>query len=147
MVRGAVERARTGARAEPASPEQTAELLKARTLLDLSYAGSPIVGEYLGPGGEPAAALGPGDRYPGRAFLDGTAHHLLLDGPVDDAALGRLRDRWEGAVETVTSHDGGRPPSALLVRPDGHVGFRASPADAAGLRALDAHLDAYLVPG
>jgi hypothetical protein len=32
------------------------------------------------------------------------------------------------------------------VRPDGHVGFRATPADAAGLAALDAFLDSYLVP-
>jgi hypothetical protein len=34
----------------------------------------------------------------------------------------------------------------ILVRPDGHIGFRAAPADAAGLAALDAHLDSYLVP-
>jgi hypothetical protein len=32
----------------------------------------------------------------------------------------------------------------VLVRPDGHIGFRA-PADSAGLAALDAHLSAYLV--
>jgi len=32
------------------------------------------------------------------------------------------------------------------VRPDGHVGFRATPADAAGLAALDAFLDSYLIP-
>ena len=34
---------------------------------------------------------------------------------------------------------------AVLVRPDGHIGFRA-PADSAGLRALDSHLDSYLIP-
>jgi hypothetical protein len=33
------------------------------------------------------------------------------------------------------------------VRPDGHIGFRAAPADPAGLAALDADLDCYLVPG
>lgn len=32
-----------------------------------------------------------------------------------------------------------------LVRPDGHIGFR-SPAHSAGLGALDAHLDSYLIP-
>jgi hypothetical protein len=32
------------------------------------------------------------------------------------------------------------------VRPDGHIGFRAAPADAAGLTALEAHLDSYFVP-
>ena len=35
---------------------------------------------------------------------------------------------------------------AILVRPDGYIGFRAAPADHAGFRALDAHLDSYLVP-
>jgi 2-polyprenyl-6-methoxyphenol hydroxylase-like FAD-dependent oxidoreductase len=34
----------------------------------------------------------------------------------------------------------------LNPRPDGHVGFRAVPADAAGIEALDAHLASYLVP-
>lgn len=35
---------------------------------------------------------------------------------------------------------------AILVRPDGYIGFRAAPADHAGLSALDSHLDSYLVP-
>jgi hypothetical protein len=30
------------------------------------------------------------------------------------------------------------------VRPDGHIGFRAAPADASGLDALDRHLGTYL---
>ena len=34
---------------------------------------------------------------------------------------------------------------AVLVRPDGHIGFR-TPADSAGLRELDSHLDSYLIP-
>ena len=148
-VRGAIEAARTGVRAEPSSPEAAAELLKARTLLDLSYAGSPIVGEYVGPGAEPDAAPAPGERYPGRTSLDGTSHHVLLDGAVDEAEVGRLRERWRGVVEIVAGGRGAgdrRTGSAVLVRPDGHVGFRASPADAAGISALDAHLDSYLVP-
>jgi 4,5-epoxidase len=146
-VRDAIEAARTEAVANPASAEEAAALLRARTMLDITYAGSPIVGEYVGPGGDPAAAPGPGDRYPDRTSLDGTAHHLLLDGPVDDAELARLRDRWRGVMEIVANSGVGQAPSAVLVRPDGHVGFRASPADTAGLRALDAQLDSYLVPG
>jgi hypothetical protein len=35
---------------------------------------------------------------------------------------------------------------AILVRPDGFVGFRADPADAAATDALDAHLASYLIP-
>ena len=38
--------------------------------------------------------------------------------------------------------DGG----AILVRPDGFIGFRAAPADEATMAALDAHLATYLVP-
>ncbi len=34
----------------------------------------------------------------------------------------------------------------MLVGPDGHIGFRAVPADAAGLAAVDTFLDFYLVP-
>jgi hypothetical protein len=39
--------------------------------------------------------------------------------------------------------DGG----AILVRPDGFIGFRAVLADEATMAALDAHLATYLVPG
>ena len=38
--------------------------------------------------------------------------------------------------------DGG----VVLVRPDGFIAFRAAPADAATMKALDAHLATYLVP-
>ncbi len=34
---------------------------------------------------------------------------------------------------------------AILVRPDGQIGFRANSADPAALAALDAHLGSYLV--
>jgi hypothetical protein len=150
-VRGAVEAARTGIAAEPLAPDAARALLEARMMLDISYAGSPIVGEHIGPGGDPAAGPEPGTRYPGRTSLDGTVHHVLLDGPVDGAAADRLRDRWRrvvqiGTADSAAARDGGGLPSAILIRPDGHVGFRASPADAAGVGALDAHLESYLVP-
>jgi hypothetical protein len=35
---------------------------------------------------------------------------------------------------------------AILVRPDGFVGFRADPADAVAIDALDVHLASYLIP-
>jgi hypothetical protein len=35
---------------------------------------------------------------------------------------------------------------AILVRPDGFIGFRAAPADETAMDALDAHLTTYLVP-
>ena len=63
----------------------------------------------------------------------------------------RLRRRWPG-LPTVTEGTGDprraglATGGAVLVRPDGYLGYRAVPADHAGLSALDAHLDSYLIP-
>jgi hypothetical protein len=57
-----------------------------------------------------------------------------------------LRRRWRDLVEVPPADGAGLTPRAVLVRPDGFIAFRAAPADRAGLRALDAHLDSYLVP-
>ena len=45
-----------------------------------------------------------------------------------------------------TTAAGVRGGGAVLVRPDGFIGFRVAPADAAGIEVLDAHLTSYLVP-
>jgi len=147
MVRAAVEAARTGVRPSPATPDQRVAMARSRCLLDLTYAGSPLVGEHLGVGVEPPPPPGPGGRFPGRSVLTGTAHHLLISGAADAAGVERLHRRWRGLVDVVHSTDAASGSSgALLVRPDGHIGFRALPADAAGLAALDTFLDSYLVP-
>jgi hypothetical protein len=150
MVRAAVESARTGVRGSPPSPAQLAALARSRCMLDASYRDSQLVGEHLGPGVEAPPAPGPGDRYPDRTALSGTAHHILLFGAADDAGAARLRHRWRGLVHVTDARGDPRKagltsPGAVLVRPDGHIGFRAAPADAPGLAALDAHLDSYLV--
>ena len=144
LAHAAVESARTGARSAPLSQSEAQALLRARSMLDVSYAGSPLAGQHVAAAGAPGPgpAPGPGDRYPGRAGLCGTAHHLLLPADAGERAVNRLRDRWSGLVDITTA--GG--PGAVLIRPDGYVGFRAVPADEAGLRALDAHLSSYLVP-
>ena len=146
----AVEAARTGIAPAPPTPDQVAAMLQSRSMLDTSYAGSPIVGEYPGGTQAPAATPAPGDRYPDRAALTGTGHHLLLFGMPEDTGIERLRRRWQGLVEvSQAAGDAGRAglagPGLILVRPDGHIGFRA-PAGPAGLDALDAHLDSYLIP-
>ena len=124
-------------------------MLMSRSMLDVSYAGSSLVGEYPADTWTPMTPA-PGDRYPDRVTLAGTSHHLLLFGVAEDAGLTRLRRRWQGLVKV--SHATGDPRraglatgGAVLVRPDGHIGFR-TPADSAGLRQLDSHLDSYLVP-
>ena len=67
----------------------------------------------------------------------------------DEAALGELDRRWHTLVDVARASGdprraGVRGTGAVLVRPDGHIGFRATPADATGLAALDAHLNSYL---
>ena len=68
--------------------------------------------------------------------------------------LDGMRTRWGGLVTLVdASADGfnaaeaGAPDGgAVLVRPDGFIGFRATPANEATMAALDAHLASYLIP-
>ena len=66
-------------------------------------------------------------------------------GEADAAALAHLHERWSELVD-VTRSDNGSGSGALLVRPDGYVGFRAASAEADALEALDAHLNKYMVP-
>jgi 2-polyprenyl-6-methoxyphenol hydroxylase-like FAD-dependent oxidoreductase len=152
LAESAVESARTGVSPAPPSKERLAAMVRSRSMLDVSYAGTPLVGEYLGPGTPPLAGPAPGDRYPGRVDLPGTRHHLLIFGAADDAAVAQVADKWHDLVGITRCAGDERQAErtagvAVLLRPDGHIGFRAAPASPAGLRALDAHLDGYLVPG
>jgi 6-methylpretetramide 4-monooxygenase / 4-hydroxy-6-methylpretetramide 12a-monooxygenase len=152
LVYRSVEAARTGVAPAPPTQAEVAAMVRSRSMLDVSYAVSPLVGEYSDGAQAPMGGPAPGDRYPDRAALTGTGHHLLLFGGADQAGIDRLRRRWRGLVEVdAGGGDPGRAglgpaEGALLVRPDGHIGFRAA-ADAAGLAALDSHLDSYLIPG
>ena len=175
LAYSAVESARSGIPAPQLAPSEAAALLRARSMLDVSYAASPLTGEYAGHAGsghaDPAGAghaghagdghagrvgdpggAAPGERYPGRLSLAGIRHHLLLNGPADPAALTRLRRRWAGLVDIGTAAGPDSPArapagGALLIRPDGYVGFRAATADADGLAAVEDHLATYLLPG
>jgi hypothetical protein len=68
--------------------------------------------------------------------------------------LDHLRARWGQLiwiVDAANAHfdatEAGVPNGgAILVRPDGFIGFRAAPADEITMDALDAHLATYLVP-
>jgi 6-methylpretetramide 4-monooxygenase / 4-hydroxy-6-methylpretetramide 12a-monooxygenase len=159
LVRAAVESARTGSFPAPPAPDAVAALVRARAMLDVSYRGSPLAGEHVAAGGPAVDGPGPGDRYPDRAGLAGPRHTVLLFGEVPEVDVAPLRRRWRDLVDVVAGQgdparaglgqpgNGGRPvPGAVLIRPDGYIGFRAAPADRAGLQALDAHLDSYLVP-
>jgi 6-methylpretetramide 4-monooxygenase / 4-hydroxy-6-methylpretetramide 12a-monooxygenase len=152
LVRTAVEAARAGRTtpAPPPAPGRAAALVRARCMLDGSYADSPLTGAHPRPseherrpaGDDPVP--GPGDRYPRRSALRGTGHHLLVAGRAAQPSLDHLRSRWAGLVEVWPDALTGN--GAVLVRPDSYLGFRAATADAAGLAAVDAHLGSYLSP-
>lgn len=128
-------------------PDETARFLAARSMLDYSYAGSPLVADWPD---ESATRPVPGERYPDRVALRGPGHHLLVFGATDSESVARIARRFDGLVELRDTEgldsvragvpDGG----AVLVRPDGMIGFRAVPAGADGLAALEAHLAGYL---
>ncbi len=132
----------------PSSADEIVSAARRRSMLDVSYAGSPLVGRS----GATVAAPEPGARFPDVQRLRGTGHHLLAFGKAP--GLDRMLARWDrlvtivdGSAEGYDAAKAGAPDGgAVLVRPDGFIGFRAAPADAETMAALDAHLASYLVP-
>jgi 2-polyprenyl-6-methoxyphenol hydroxylase-like FAD-dependent oxidoreductase len=132
----------------PPDPTRDVAAARRRSMLDISYAGSALVGQA----GAGCDGFSPGMRFPACSSLSGTRHHLI----VSDGAprLDRLRARWDKLVSIVdvstvpfdASAAGVSKSGAILVRPDGFVGFRADPADETTMDALDAHLMTYLIP-
>jgi 6-methylpretetramide 4-monooxygenase / 4-hydroxy-6-methylpretetramide 12a-monooxygenase len=138
----------------PPDAERDLTLQRSRAMLDVSYAGSPLIGERLGEGVYRPDGPALGERYPDRIALAGPRHHLLLFAAAP-ANLTRFRARWDGLVEVVDAGTAGLDAAragvpeggAVLIRPDGFIGFRAIPADTAGLDAVAAHLATYLIEG
>ena len=137
----------------PPDPTHALALARARAMLDISYAGSPLVGEHIGSTTMPPASIpepAPGERFPGRIRLTGTLHHLLLFGAI--SLPDTFRHRWHDLVSIAPGADfdlassGVYPDGALLVRPDGFIGYRLAQTDERGIAALDAHLASYLIP-
>ena len=133
-------------------PITAALLCNARAMIDVDYAGSPLVADY-GRSGAGIEGPHPGQRYPDWTRLGGTSHHVLVFGPVTDAAsLARLGRRWSKLVQI--SHNPSVDPvraglpagGVIMIRPDGHIGFRFPSAQAGALTALDRHLSSYLIP-
>jgi 6-methylpretetramide 4-monooxygenase / 4-hydroxy-6-methylpretetramide 12a-monooxygenase len=147
LAHGAVRAARTGVRPPPMTADQVSALRRSRSMLDISHAESPIVGEYVAPGQEPAHDLVPGERCVDQVAL-GISHRLLLFESPDEDRVTWLRARWDCLIDVVDAREV-RPDldGAVLVRPDGYVGFRAGTADARALAAVDRHLESYLIPG
>src|SRR5260370_14375142 len=132
-----------------ADPVATALLRNARAMIDIDYAGSPLVADDWGTDADTAEPH-PGQRYPDWITLGGASHHLPVFGPIADTeSLARLDRRWSKCVKI--SHDPGVDPARagvptggiVLIRPDGHIGFRSPSADAGALASVDRHLSSY----
>jgi 2-polyprenyl-6-methoxyphenol hydroxylase-like FAD-dependent oxidoreductase len=135
-----------------ADPVAAALARNARVMIDIDYAESPLVTDHEA-NGDTSAEPHPGQRYPDWMRFGGVAHHMLVLGPVADAAsLERLGRRWTRLVEVFHDPDvdpvrAGIPTGGIaLIRPDGHIGFRSSTTNAEALAALDRHLSSYLLP-
>jgi 2-polyprenyl-6-methoxyphenol hydroxylase-like FAD-dependent oxidoreductase len=132
----------------PSDPAKDVASARRRSMLDISYTGSPLVGQA---GGQ-IDGVSPGARFPACHFLSGTCHHLIVFGNVP--RLDYLRARWAKLVSIVdastakfdAAEAGVANGGAILVRPDGFVGFCIDPADEKTMDALDAHLATYLIP-
>jgi 2-polyprenyl-6-methoxyphenol hydroxylase-like FAD-dependent oxidoreductase len=132
----------------PEDPAESKASARRRLVLDVSYEGSKFVGRA----GADADGLPPGVRFPGWLRLRGPGHHLVVFGKAP--GLDDFRARWGKLVSVVDASTakldaveaGVSNGGAILVRPDGFIGFRAAPADEATMEALDAHLASYLLP-
>ncbi len=121
--------------------------LRKRFMLDVSYEGSPLVGE-AGESGRVALA---GERFPGRHWIDGESHHLIVFG--ESSGLEDFSARWrdhvsviDGAESEFDAVECGVPDGgAILVRADEFIGFRAATVDEANVAALHMHLETYLI--
>ena len=137
---------------ENVDPVAAALQRNARAMIDVDYTGSPLVIDHA-PNGAGMAEPHPGQRYPDWTRFGGTSHRVLVFGPATDAErLAQLGRRWHKRVEISHNRDvnpvraGVGTGGVVLIRPDGHIGFRFPSADAEAIAALDRHLSSYLIP-
>ncbi|HEX4413202.1 MAG TPA: FAD-dependent monooxygenase [Lacipirellulaceae bacterium] len=146
--------ARSGRELHPAAidPVTAALIRNSRAMIDVDYSGSPLIADF-GPGGRVANGPRPGQWYPDWPRFGGTTHRVLMFcHAMDPAALPRFVNRWSRLAPLSQNPTFNRERAGLaadglvLIRPDGHIGFRFPATDAGAFAALDAHLASYLVP-
>jgi hypothetical protein len=121
-------------------------------MIDVDYWGSPLVVDY-GSGAATAKGPRPGQWYPDWARFGGTTHRALVFGAAADTdSFARTEQCWSALVDfahnpSVDPARAGLPAGGVvLIRPDGHIGFRFPCVDAEAFAALDRHLGSYLTP-
>jgi hypothetical protein len=131
----------------------TAALVRnARAMIDVDYSASPLVVDH-GCGKADAKGPRPGQWYPDYAKFGGTMHHMLAFGDIAQGdSLVQFERRWSKLVRVthnpnVDATRAGLPVGGvILVRPDGHIGFRFPNLEKDAIAALDHHLGSYLIP-
>jgi hypothetical protein len=93
----------------PADPAENMAAMRRRSMLDVSYAGSALVGQA----GAVVEGPSPGDRFPACHRLSGTCHHLIVFG--EAPRLDYLSARWDELVSMVDRTIG--PRSADVLNP------------------------------
>jgi hypothetical protein len=133
-------------------PIAAALVRNSRAMIDVDYWGSPLVVDYGG-GATNAGGPRPGQWYPDWTRFGGTSHQVLVFGTdADSESLALLTRRWSNLVQIAHNPNvdplrAGLPAGGtVLIRPDGHIGFRFPSADADAFQALDRHLSSYLIP-
>jgi 6-methylpretetramide 4-monooxygenase / 4-hydroxy-6-methylpretetramide 12a-monooxygenase len=133
-------------------PVTAAQIRNSRAMIDVDYWGSPLINDY-GAGGEIARCPRPGQWYPDWSHFAGTTHCVLIFGNVTSREpLARFNTRWSRLAPISENPAVSRERAGLaadgivLVRPDGHIGFRFPSTTDEALSALDNHLSKYLVP-
>lgn len=120
-------------------------------MLDLAFPDSPLAGAH----GEPATGEGPrpGSRFPERTRLGGCLHHLLVYGHAPDWNRAAFAARWSAVLQIVAGERicppeqaGVGSDGAVLVRPDGYVGFQAQAWTAAARDAFEGHFGEQFAP-
>lgn len=132
-------------------PDDPTRKVTSGSMLDLAVFQSPIIGFH-------GAALGvrslrPGCRFPARTHLSGSLHHLLLYGGTQEPDLSSFAARW-GRALTIVDGNSICPPEvsgvsakgAILIRPDGYVGFQAEKWNDEARIALDGFLNIQFSP-
>ena len=111
-------------------------------MLDLELFQSPIIGFYGSALG--VRSLRPGCRFPERTRLSGCLHHLLFYGGVQEWDHTGFAARWADVLTIVDGHSicppelgGVSAGGAVLIRPDGYVGFQAEKWNPEARSALD----------
>jgi 6-methylpretetramide 4-monooxygenase / 4-hydroxy-6-methylpretetramide 12a-monooxygenase len=139
-------------------PIAAALVRNSRAMIDVDYAGSPLIVDHANDGdhaknGATASGPRPGQWYPDWRRFAGTSHRMLVFGTGSDAnSLAQLGGRWSHLVAmsrnpSVDPVRAGVPAGGvIMIRPDGHIGFRHPSADTRAFTALDRHLSSYLIP-